>query len=102
MRNELNSIIIEGTLITDAAECESPDGAPVCSFTIANERFYRRPSGIEKEVYFFEIEAHLGLAEAMKKRKRVRVAGRLKQAGSEGRTVIAADHIEFRPDLKEK
>jgi single-strand DNA-binding protein len=111
--NNLNSILIEGNMVREPLIKNTPKGTPVCSFTIASNRFYRQDSGLEKEVSFFDVEAFSKPAENCQntghKGKGVRVVGRLKQARwddangqSHSRIFIVAEHIEFRPDPGKK
>jgi single-strand DNA-binding protein len=109
--NNLNSILIEGNLVRDPLMRSTPKGTPVCSFTLASNRFFRQDSGLEKEVSFFDVETWSKLAELCynqgRKGRGVRVVGRLKQDrwnGSDGkphtRVAIVAEHVEFRPEFR--
>ena len=109
--NNLNSILIEGNLVRDPMFRSTPKGTPVCTFSLASNRFFRQESGLEREVSFFEIETWAKLAEACnnlgKKGRGVRVVGRLKQdrwTGADGKPrskiSIVAEHVEFRPEFK--
>jgi single-strand DNA-binding protein len=109
--NNLNSILIEGNLVRDPLYRNTPKGTPVCTFSLASNRFFRQESGLEKEVSFFEVETWSKLADACnnfgKKGRGVRVVGRLKQdrwTGTDGkprsRVSIVAEHVEFRPEFK--
>ena len=108
--NNLNSILIEGNLVRDPTFKNTAKGTPVCSFTIASNRFSKQDSNIEKEVGFFHVEAFSKMAESSRnqghKGRGVRVVGRLKQSRwtdanglSRSRICIIAEHIEFRPDF---
>jgi len=104
--NNLNSVLVEGNLVRDPMARSTPKGTPVCSFTIASNRFFKQEAGFEKETSFFNIETWGKLAEACGakgcKGIGVRVVGRLKQdrwesaGGSRSRIVIVAEHVEFR------
>jgi single-strand DNA-binding protein len=109
--NNLNSILIEGNLVRDPLLRNTPKGTPVCSFSLASNRFFKQDSGLEKEVSFFEVETWAKLAENCynlgHKGRGVRVVGRLKQErwnGSDGKphskVTIVAEHVEFRPEFK--
>ncbi|MDR2434201.1 MAG: single-stranded DNA-binding protein [Treponema sp.] len=109
--NNLNSILIEGNLVRDPLLRSTPKGTPVCTFTLASNRFFKQDSGFEKEVSYFDIETWAKLAEACNnkghKGRGVRVVGRLKQDrwdGSDGKVhskvTIVAEHVEFRPEFK--
>jgi len=111
--NNLNSILIEGNLVRDAEIRTTPKGTATCTFTIATNRFYKRDTGLEKEVSFFNVETWAKLAESAgnlgRKGRGIRVVGRLKQErwqDGEGKTqskvVIVAEHLEFRPESKKE
>jgi single-strand DNA-binding protein len=111
--NNLNSILIEGNLVRDPQLRTTPKGTPVCTFTVASNRYYRLDSGMEREVSFFEVQTWGKLAESIytqgRKGRGVRVVGRLKQErwnGSDGKShskiTIVAEHVEFRPDFKKE
>ena len=95
MMNNLNSILIEGTLVCDAVQGESST-----TLTIANNRYVKTEEGFEKETYFFRVETYGKLANAClkyaKKDRGCRVVGRLVQDSCE-RIFINAEHVEFRP-----
>jgi single-strand DNA-binding protein len=107
--NNLNSILIEGNITKDADMRTTVKRTPVCNFQINSARYYRKESGMEKEVSFFFFLTWGRLAEECnsmgKKGRGVRVVGRLKQyrwTGDDGKThgkiVIVAEHIDFRPE----
>jgi len=50
--NNLNSILIEGNIVRDPQFRSTPKGTPVCTFSVASNRFYKQDSGFEKEVSF--------------------------------------------------
>jgi single-strand DNA-binding protein len=109
--NNLNSILIEGNLVKDPLYRTTPKGTPLCTFTLASNRFFKQDSGLEKEVGFFDVESWAKLADNCysfgRKGRGVRVVGRLKQDrwnGADGkahsRIAIVAEHVEFKPDFK--
>lgn len=109
--NNLNSILIEGNLVREPMFRSTAKGTPLCTFSLASNRFYKQENGLEKEVSFFDVETWSKLAETCKQMGRkgrgVRVVGRLKQDrwnGSDGKThskvTIVAEHVEFRPEIK--
>jgi single-strand DNA-binding protein len=109
--NNLNSIIIEGNLIRDPEYRETAKGTPICSFSIASNRFYKQGEGMEKEVSFFDVTTWSKLATSVQnlghKGRGVKVVGRLKQDrwnGPDGKVrskvTIVAEHVEFRPEFK--
>ncbi|GHT67824.1 hypothetical protein FACS1894110_14070 [Spirochaetia bacterium] len=108
--NNLNSILVEGTLVEKPA-FQDTRGKSFCTFTIASNRFYKKHKGIEKEVSHFEVEAFGKVAENTHnlghEGRGVRVVGRLQQkkwndskGKEQSKIVIVAEHIEFRPDLE--
>jgi single-strand DNA-binding protein len=109
--NNLNSILIEGNLVRDPMFRTTSKGTPLCTFSLASNRFFKQDSGLEKEVSFFDVETWSKLAENCynlgRKGRGVRVVGRLKQErwnGSDGKShskvAIVAEHVEFRPEFK--
>jgi single-strand DNA-binding protein len=109
--NNLNSILIEGNLVRDPLLRSTPKGTPICTFTLASNRFFKQDTGLEKEVSFFDVETWAKLAENCynqgRKGRGVRVVGRLKQdrwnssdGRSHSRIAIVAEHVEFRPDFR--
>jgi single-strand DNA-binding protein len=106
--NSLNSILIEGNLVSDPEFFTTTSGTPVCNFALASNRFYRKGSETVREVSSFNAEAWGKLAESVKnlgcKGRGLRIVGRLKQeqwednAGKrQSRVVIVSEHVEFRP-----
>jgi single-strand DNA-binding protein len=109
--NNLNSILIEGILVRDPLLRTTSKGTSLCTFSLASNRFFKQDSGLEKEVGFFDVETWAKLAEHCynqgRKGRGVRVVGRLKQSrwtGQDGKThariSIVAEHVEFRPEVK--
>lgn len=106
--NNLNSVLVEGSLVREPEFRTTEKGTPLCTFSMASNRYYKAEAGLEKEVSFFEIVAWSKLAETVnnlgKKGRGVRVVGRLKQDrwdDAEGKPhskiTIVAEHVEFRP-----
>ena len=111
--NNLNSILIEGNLVRDPELSYTTKGTALCKFSVASNRFYKQDQETQKEVSFFDVTTWNRLAEVcgeyLKKGRGVRVVGRLKQdrwTDPEGkphsRIFIIAEHVEFRPQLKNK
>jgi single-strand DNA-binding protein len=111
--NNLNSILIEGNIVRDPQYRTTTKGTPVCTFSLASNRFFKQDNGFEKEVSFFDVETWAKLADTCnnqgKKGRGVRVVGRLKQdrwTGNDGkprsRVSIVAEHVEFRPEFKKE
>jgi len=107
----LNSILIEGNIVREPQYRTTPKGTPLCTFSLASNRFFRQDDKYEKEVSFFDVETWGKIADVCnnqaKKGRGVRVVGRLKQdrwTGGDGkqhsRVFIVAEHVEFRPDFK--
>jgi single-strand DNA-binding protein len=112
MMNNLNSILLEGNLVRDPVLKNTAKGTPVCTFSVASNRFFRQDSELEKEVSYFEVETWAKLAESVynlgHKGRGVRVVGRLKQerwndkdGKAKSKILIIAEHVEFRPDFKQ-
>jgi len=108
--NSLNSILLEGNLTKDPVLKKTPKGTPVCSLSVASNRYYKQENDSIDEVSFFDVEAWSRLAETcaqyLKKGRGVRVVGRLKQDRWEdndgklrSRIKIVAEHVEFKPKL---
>lgn len=108
--NNLNSVLIEGNLVRDPMYETTPEGTPICTFTIASSRFFNRGYGAEKEVNYIDIETFGKLAESCRdkgsKGRGVRIVGRLRQdrwndsnGERRSRVVVVTEHVEFRPDF---
>jgi single-strand DNA-binding protein len=111
--SNLNSILIEGNMVREPQYRTTPKGTPVCTFSLASNRYFRHDNGYEREVSFFDVETWAKLADTCntqgKKGRGVRVVGRLKQdrwTDNDGkprsRISIVAEHVEFRPDFKKE
>ena len=111
MMNNLNSILLEGNLVADPELRYTPKGAPVCSFRVASNRYFKQEEELQKEVSYLEVTTWNRLAEVrneyLAKGRGVRVVGRLKQdrwEDAEGKTRskvhIVAEHVEFKPKFK--
>ncbi|GHU25585.1 single-stranded DNA-binding protein [Spirochaetia bacterium] len=111
--NNLNSILIEGNMVKEPVFKSIGSGTPICTFTLASNRYFKRDSGVEKEVSFFDVETWSKVAENCHehghKGRGVRVVGRLKQdrwndldGKLHSRISIVAEHIEFRPDYRKE
>ena len=109
--NNLNSIIIEGNLVRDALFRSTQKGTPVCTFTIASNRFYKQDTGVAEEVSYFDVTAWTKLAESCSnlghKGRGVKVVGHVKQdrwtdgdGKNRSKVSIVAEHVEFRPEFR--
>jgi single-strand DNA-binding protein len=108
--NQLNTIHLDGNLVRDPQRKETPKGTPVCTFSVASNRYFRQDEENKQEVSFFDVETWADTAETcakvLKKGRGVRIFGRLKQdrwEDAEGKTQyrikIVADKVEFRPQF---
>jgi len=107
--NNLNSIIIEGTV--DKAAYKKDPG--VLSFTVGVNRCYKDGDGIsiKNHISYFDVEAFGRLAEGSRELSTgavVRVVGRMTQVRWEdkagrkhSRVYIVAEHIEYAPGKNE-
>lgn len=109
--NNLNSIIIEGNLTRDPDYKETPKGTPVCTLSVASNRYYKADNETKQEVSFFNVETWAKLADTcnqyLSKGRGVRVIGRLKQerwttqdGQNRERVKIVAEHVEFKPQFR--
>jgi len=107
--NNLNSILIEGSLTRDPQFDTTPKGISVCNFSIASNRFYKQDDELQKDVSFFDVESWAKVADScsehLHKGRGVRVVGRLKQdrwQDKEGNpkscVKIVAEHVELKPE----
>ena len=98
--NNLNSVLLEGTLTADPEYKESGNGIAIGTFTIRTNRFYKKNNEVEKESCHFNIVMNGNLAVNMKesllKDKTVRIVGRLNEKS--GVITIIADHIEIKKE----
>ena len=106
--NNLNSILVEGTIKHAPFVCHDNGGHFACRFIISSQRVYRDANNMLVECpNFFIIESDGELAKVAKNKvvgERVRVVGRLRQdreicdCGKPfSEIVIVAEHIEYRP-----
>lgn len=106
--NNLNSIIIEGNLTRDPEYHNTPKGTPVCTFSVASNRYYKKNDEQQQEVSFISVETWAKIADScnqyLHKGRGVRVVGRLKQdrwVGEDGknrdRIKVVAEHVDFKP-----
>lgn len=105
--DNLNSVMIEGNIVRDPSLKSMPNGTPVCTFSLAFNRYFKKESGKEPEVSFFDVETWADVANNCynqgHKGQGVRIMGRLKQnrwSDSEGknhsRVYIVAEKVEFK------
>jgi len=83
MASDKNDVIIAGNLVRDPEMRSTPRGTPVCTFSIASNRFYKSGDNFEKETSFFDVQCWANLAYDVNNNCRkgtpVEVKGRLKQ-----------------------
>lgn len=93
--NDLNSVLIEGVLTKDL-DIESVDGKVTHTIRICSNRYLKE----DKEVSYIDVylssDVKRDVLPLLKKDRKVRCIGRLKQDCSNGQNkiVIIADHIE--------
>ena len=115
--NNLNTVLMEGTLTRDPQREERSAEFSMCKLTLANNRYFRDNRKKEKDkewtkdASYFYVYVSGPVAESclkyLTKGRGVRVVGRLKQKSwrdYEGtwreRVYIIAEHIEFQPPKK--
>ncbi len=107
----LNSLIIEGNMVREPVLKTTPNGTPLCTFSIAANRSYKKDNSFIQETSYFDIETWANLAKLCNengaKGRGVRVVGRIKQdrwVGTDGKKYnkvkIIAEHVEFKPIFK--
>jgi len=111
--NNLNSVLIEGVVVSSPQLSETAKGKSFCEFVIASRRCFKdaaKDGALNEAVSFIRIEAYEKLAETCcktaKRGRYIRVVGRLKQTGWTGegemrypKIVLSVEHIEVRPDV---
>jgi single-strand DNA-binding protein len=101
-----NHVFITGNLTRDPELKATPNGTPVCVFSIASNYNYKLNGEDQREVSFFQVETWSSLAENcgnyLIKGQHVRIVGRLQQdrwENSEGkhreRVKIVANEVKF-------
>ncbi len=109
--NDLNSILLEGTLVDDPKRiplADPPDGVRLVKFDLASNRYYMDRNGQKaQETVFISIQCWGSLGdrclEKLHKGMQCRTVGRLRLCrwvssdGSTKRSIeIVANHLEFR------
>lgn len=101
--NALNSILIEGNVVSNPERHETENGNVVCTFKIVSSRFFKEGTDLKKEDTTVSIETWGRLAElcagTLKEGRGVRIVGRVRQ-GEDGNFKVVAEHAEFRPSFK--
>lgn len=108
--NNLNSVLLEGNLVRDPERKDIDGHGPLVKFSIAVDRSYKEGQARIKEVLYMLVETWGNLAENcgtyLKKGRKVRVVGRLRQNRWEeegkihSRYSIVAEHVEFVPEKR--
>ena len=111
MKNDLNSVLIEGELIENPVGSHTSQGTPRCQFEVITVRFPNREDSVVREASIFTVKVVGKQAEIcmehLRKDRGVRVVGRLKQetweddmSRSREKVYIVAEHVEFKPKPK--
>lgn len=93
--NDLNSLLIEGTVVNDPDTQEHAGAIESCTFTIVSHRI---PSDKARET---TLPVHVygklaaNCAEYLRKGRKVRIVGSI--AGDAESLVVIGEHVEFRP-----
>jgi single-strand DNA-binding protein len=111
--NDLNSVLLEGTLTKDPALSHDAKGKPHCFLVIASERYLQQETGMEKQTTAMHVYTKGRLAEQCMKLcregRKIRVVGRIQTLGGKNaqgldaaQVVIEAEHVEVKPELTRK
>jgi len=113
--NNLNSVLLEGNLVRDPEKIlVGSNGSVMGKFSIAVNRYYKKANAESvEEVMYIGVQVWGGLAEGclnyLKKGRGVRVVGRLRQerwedkeGGNREKILVVAEHVEFKPESKDK
>jgi single-strand DNA-binding protein len=111
--NDMNSVVLEGTLTKDPVLSHDQKGAPRCLMVIASERYLRGENGREKQTTGMSVCTKSKPAEQSmrlcRQGRKIRVVGclqTLRGKDIEGRdvtqTVINAEHFEVKPEFTKK
>jgi single-strand DNA-binding protein len=111
--NDLNSVLLEGTLTKDPVCSRDGKGVPRCLLSVASERYLKGENGMEKQTTGIQILTKGKTAEQCA--KRCRQGGKIRAVGSlrilrgkdaEGRdaaqAVIDAEYVEIKPEMTAK
>ena len=98
--DNINSVILAGTLVYDSILQDNSDESPVCCCLIENVYRYKGKNGKIQDsssCIDVEVEGRLGkkLYLVGKEGVKVRIIGRLKQVRDYRQVIIVAKHIEF-------
>ena len=108
-------VVIEGNLVRDPEKVlVGSNGNVMGKFSIAVNRYYKKANAeAVEEVMYIGVQVWGGLAEGclnyLKKGRGVRVVGRLRQerwedkeGGNREKIIVVAEHVEFKPESKDK
>ncbi len=107
--NQINSLILEGNVVTDCVVTEPKPDFLVGKFTMEVGRFYKnKDNEMTKESSYFEIECYECMTKLLSskitKGRGIRVVGRIKSEcitnldnRKYSRVFVVAEHIEFKP-----
>lgn len=112
MNDDLNSILLEGTLLKDPEFSRDENGKAQCLLIMSSDRFFRRGNDFEKRTTTVQINAEGNMADQCKQGhqgRKLRIVGSLMQywwKNDEGKNLaqigIDAAHIEFKPEFTQK
>lgn len=100
--HQINSLVIEGTIVQKSELKTLDSGTDFCQFVLRNE-ISEKSLSPDKAVYEFEVFAYGFIAKSISKKRlgtELRIVGILKQVKTEmdcRKVIIVADHIEYRP-----
>lgn len=100
--HQINSLVIEGTIVQKSELKTLDSGTDFCQFVLRNEISEKSLSG-DKAVYEFEVFAYGFIAKSISKKRlgtELRVTGMLKQVKTDmdcRKVIIVADHIDYKP-----
>ncbi len=105
----LNSVILEGNCVRDPQVTITSHGKTLCTFSIANSRYYKSNENFVEDVSFIDVQTWGKWAEIVsekcKKGRGVRIVGRLKQLRwhdsnnkTRSKIIVLAEHIDFKPE----
>ena len=108
-------VVIEGNLVRDPEKVlVGSNGSVMGKFSLAVNRYYKKANAESvEEVMYIGVQVWGGLAEGclnyLKKGRGVRVVGRLRQerwedkeGGNREKIIVVAEHVEFKPEGKNK
>jgi len=102
--NSLNSVLIEGNLVSDPITTDMESGNKFCTFSVESKRYYNHDNERKVEVSLFSVGVWNRTAELCQKTlsagRGVRVVGRLKEV--KGFVSIVGESVEFKAKFDKK